>query len=63
MTALGFLDFASVFIFALTGALAAEFYRMRLPEMGRALLMRQFQGGALESLATMLAETGIDSLF
>ena len=44
-----------------TGALAAEFYRMRLPEMGRALLMRQFQGGALESLATMLAETGIDS--
>ena len=44
-----------------TGALAAEFYRMRLPEMGRALLMRQFQGGALESLATILAETGIPS--
>jgi len=44
-----------------TGALAAEFYRMRLPEMGRALLMRQFQGGALESLQAILAETGIPS--
>lgn len=50
-----------VYVLHATGALAAEFYRMRLPEMGRALLMRQFQAGALESLGTVLAETGIAS--
>ncbi len=44
-----------------TGALAAEFYRMRLPEMARQLLLRQFQSGAAESLRTILAETGIPS--
>lgn len=44
-----------------TGALAAEFYRMRLPDLGKAMLMRQFQGGALESLQTVLAETGVPS--
>jgi sugar phosphate isomerase/epimerase len=44
-----------------TGALAAEFYRMRLPELARALILQQFQNGARESLKTILAETGIRS--
>ncbi len=50
-----------VYVLHATGALAAEFYRMRLPELGRAMLMRQFQAGAMESIATLLRETGIPS--
>lgn len=42
-----------------TGALAAEFYRMRLPEQARAIILRQFQARALESLRALLAETGL----
>jgi sugar phosphate isomerase/epimerase len=42
-----------------TGALAAEFTQMRLPEAGRALLLRQFLQGARRSLETILAETGL----
>jgi sugar phosphate isomerase/epimerase len=44
-----------------TGALAAEFYQMRLPDAGKALLLRQFQNGARQSLQTILSETGIAS--
>lgn len=44
-----------------TGALAAEFYQMRLPDAGKALLLRQFQNGARQSLEMILSETGIDS--
>ncbi len=44
-----------------TGALAAEFYRMRLPEMARALLLQLFAQNAIESLRTILAETGVPS--
>jgi sugar phosphate isomerase/epimerase len=44
-----------------TGALAAEFYRMRLPDLAKAFLLRQFQNNALQSLTTVLAETGIPS--
>jgi sugar phosphate isomerase/epimerase len=44
-----------------TGALAAEFYHMRISEMARAVILRQFQNGARESLKTILAETGIPS--
>jgi sugar phosphate isomerase/epimerase len=51
-----------VYVLHATGALAAEFYRMRLPELARALILRQyFQGGARESLKALLAETGIPS--
>jgi sugar phosphate isomerase/epimerase len=50
-----------VFVMHATGALAAEFYRMRLPETARALILRQFQARATESLAAILAETGIPS--
>jgi sugar phosphate isomerase/epimerase len=44
-----------------TGALAAEFYRMRIPEAARKVLMLQFQNSARESLKKILTETGIDS--
>lgn len=43
------------------GALAAEFYRMRLPESGRMLILQLFQNGARESVKTILGETGIPS--
>jgi sugar phosphate isomerase/epimerase len=42
-----------------TGALAAEFYRMRLPESARAILLQQFQSAARQSLLSILNETGI----
>lgn len=48
-----------VYVFHATGALAAEFYRMRLSEQGRALILRQFQARAAESIRAILAETGI----
>ena len=44
-----------------TGALAAEFYRMRLPELARAVILRQFKSHARESIQAILAETGIPS--
>lgn len=44
-----------------TGALAAEFYQMRLPPSGKALILRLFQNNAMQSLKTLLAETGIPS--
>ena len=50
-----------VYVLHATGALAAEFYRMRIPEVARAVLMRQFQNGARESIQTILHETGIPS--
>ncbi len=48
-----------IYVLHATGALAAEFYRMRLPETGRLLLLRQFQGYARESLKMILEETRI----
>lgn len=50
-----------MFVLHATGALAAEFYQMRLPETARLLLLRQFQSGARSSLKTILAETGLPS--
>jgi sugar phosphate isomerase/epimerase len=44
-----------------TGALAAEFYHMNLPEFARGFLMRQFQAHARQSILTLLAETGLPS--
>jgi sugar phosphate isomerase/epimerase len=44
-----------------TGALAAEFYQMRVPEAGKALLLSQFQNGARQSIQTLLEETGLPS--
>jgi sugar phosphate isomerase/epimerase len=50
-----------IYVLHATGALAAEFYRMGLPEMARAILLRQFQNGARQSIQAILHETGISS--
>lgn len=50
-----------VYVLHATGALAAEFYRMRLPELARQLMLRQFQGNAMQSIQTILAQTGLPS--
>ncbi len=50
-----------VYVLHATGSLAAEFFRMELPEMARTLLMRQFQNAARESLRQILRETGLAS--
>ncbi|HEX7976474.1 MAG TPA: cobamide remodeling phosphodiesterase CbiR [Anaerolineales bacterium] len=44
-----------------TGALAAEFYQMRLPPEGKALILKQFQVYAAQSIRRILEETGIPS--
>jgi sugar phosphate isomerase/epimerase len=48
-----------VYVMHATGALAAEFYRMRLPDLAKMLVLRQFQSRAEESLESILKETGI----
>jgi sugar phosphate isomerase/epimerase len=48
-----------VYVLHATGALAAEFYRMRIPELARTLVLRQFQSGARQSVRTILAETSL----
>jgi sugar phosphate isomerase/epimerase len=48
-----------VYVLHATGALAAEFYNMRISEMARTLILRQFQNGARESIKSILAETGL----
>ena len=50
-----------VYVMHATGALAAEFYNMRMSETVRSFLLRQFQNGARESLEQILMETGIPS--
>lgn len=50
-----------VYVLHATGALAAEFYRMDLPQIAKSLALKQFQGGAIGSIQTILEETGIPS--
>ena len=50
-----------VYVLHATGALAAEFYNMKISEMARTLILRQFQIGARTSIRTILNETGIAS--
>ncbi len=50
-----------VYVMHATGALAAEFSRMQLPDLAKMLVLRQFQSRAEQSLATILSETGIPS--
>jgi sugar phosphate isomerase/epimerase len=50
-----------VYVLHATGALAAEFSRMQVPELARAYLLRQFQNAARESIQSLLSETGIPS--
>jgi sugar phosphate isomerase/epimerase len=44
-----------------TGELAAEFTRIRFPDLAREYLMRQFQSGARQSIQAILQQTGIAS--
>ena len=44
-----------------TGALAAEFYNMKISELARSLILSQFQNGARESIRAILAGTGLPS--
>jgi sugar phosphate isomerase/epimerase len=48
-----------VYVMHATGALAAEFFNMKISELARTIILRQFQNGARESIRTILAETGI----
>ena len=50
-----------VYVLHATGALAAEFYRMKIPEIARTFLMRQFYIGAVESIKEILGQTGLPS--
>jgi len=50
-----------VYVLHATGALAAEFYNMKISEMARTLILRQFQNGARASIKSILAETGLPS--
>lgn len=50
-----------VYVLHATGSLAAEFYRMKLPELGHALILRQFQAQARATIKALLAETGLPS--
>jgi sugar phosphate isomerase/epimerase len=48
-----------VYVLHATGALAAEFYNMKISELARTLILKQFQNGARESIRTILSETGL----
>jgi sugar phosphate isomerase/epimerase len=50
-----------VYVLHATGALAAEFYRMKLPQTAKSLALKQFQGGAIHSIKTLLEETRLPS--
>jgi len=50
-----------VYVLHATGALAAEFYRMKLPQTAKSLILKQFQGGAISSIRDILEETGLPS--
>jgi len=50
-----------VYVLHATGALAAEFYNMKISEVARGLILRQFQNGARESIRAILSATGLPS--
>jgi sugar phosphate isomerase/epimerase len=50
-----------VYVLHATGALAAEFYNMKIPELARQLILRQFQGGARASIKSILELSGLPS--
>jgi sugar phosphate isomerase/epimerase len=50
-----------VYVLHATGALAAEFYNMKISELARSLILRQFQSGARASIRAILEQTGLPS--
>lgn len=50
-----------VYVLHATGALAAEFYNMKLPEVARSVILDLFQNNARQSLQELLSRTGIPS--
>jgi sugar phosphate isomerase/epimerase len=48
-----------VYVLHATGALAAEFYNMKISELARTLILRQFQSGARASIQAILEQTGL----
>jgi sugar phosphate isomerase/epimerase len=50
-----------VYVLHATGALAAEFYHMNLPDLAKTFILRQFQNNARDSIRQILAETGLPS--
>lgn len=50
-----------IYVIHATGSLAAEFYRMKLPEGAKSIILRQFLNAARESLKALLSETGLPS--
>jgi len=50
-----------VYVLHATGALAAEFYRMKLPEVAKSFLLQRFLSNAQQSVQTVLEQTGLPS--
>ena len=50
-----------VYVLHATGALASEFYNMKISEVARMLILRQFQSGARASIESILEQTGLPS--
>ena len=50
-----------VYVLHATGALAAEFYRMGIPDPAKSLVLKQFQGNSISSIKMILEETGLPS--
>lgn len=50
-----------VYVLHAFGALATEFYNMRLPELAKSILLKQFQSNARQSIRRLLSESGIPS--
>ncbi len=50
-----------VYVLHATGALAAEFNRMKIPDLAQMYIMNQFQNNAPESILEILSDTDIPS--
>jgi len=50
-----------VYVIHATGALAAEFYRMNLPDSAKTIILRQFQNAARESIKSLISATSLPS--
>jgi len=50
-----------MYVLHATGALAAEFYRMNMPDIAKQYTLQQFQSGAEKSIKTILSKTELPS--